>query len=210
MKHKPYTTIEEAMQYLQVGDIVLMRVRTNDFFHLMARQVTGSYWTHAAMVFETIEVDGKVISVSVVEARDTIEVHRFDTYMKRQDIDIGIKRYPGLTQDEREKIRGFFLDALDITYDYSYIVAYFFIRLFRQLFGWDFSSWIVRVFSKNNNFICTTLVQRAMYLAADPGVRRKTIMNDKPEQNFAERLTLVSPRTIAKSTNTIWLYNPHI
>ncbi|HPF95469.1 MAG TPA: hypothetical protein PLR08_02895, partial [bacterium] len=93
-----YPTIKEAMQHLEVGDIVLMRSRSNGLFRRAIRELSQSYWTHAAMVFETVNIGGEVVSVSIVEANETIEVHRLETYVASERYDIGIKRLPGLTE----------------------------------------------------------------------------------------------------------------
>lgn len=208
---KPYPSLQEAMQHLQVGDIVLMRSRNNTLFRRAIRELAQSYWTHAALVFETVTIGGKVVSVSIVEANETIEVHRLETYAASEEFDLGIKRLPGLSEIDRDRIRGFFLDALDIPYDYRYIFALFIARILSMFFGTGVYRWFVNRFSHDNTYICTTFTQRALYLASEPSHRRASIFNnDHPELNFAEQMYLVNPHTISTSDNTVWIYNPHV
>ncbi|MCA9384351.1 MAG: hypothetical protein H6759_02330 [Candidatus Nomurabacteria bacterium] len=204
-----YPTIKEAMQHLEVGDIVLMRSRSNGLFRRAIRELSQSYWTHAAMVFETVNIGGEVVSVSIVEANETIEVHRLETYVASERYDIGIKRLPGLTELDRDRIRGFFLDALDIPYDYTYIFAIMFARILSFFLGNKAYRWFVKKFSHDNSYICTTFAQRALYLASEPGRRRAALFNDVAELTFVEQMYLVNPQTISSSKNTMWVFNAH-
>lgn len=204
-----YPTIQEAMQHLEVGDIVLMRSRKRSLFRRAIRELSQSYWTHAALVFETVKIGGTVVSVSIVEANETIEVHRLETYVANGEYDLGIKRLPGLTEIDRDRIRGFFLDALDIPYDYTYVFAIMMARIFSIFLGTSAYRWFVNKFSHQNSYICTTFTQRALYLASAPQRRRASLFNTHPDLNIVEQMYLVNPQTISKSTNTDWVFNPH-
>lgn len=204
-----YPTIKEAMQHLEVGDIVLMRSRSKGLFRRAIRELSQSYWTHVAMVFETVKIGDQVVSVSIVEANETIEVHRLETYVTSEKYDIGIKRFPGLNDIERDRIRGFFLDALDIPYDYAYIFAIMIAKILSLFLGNGAYRWFVKTFSHDNSYICTTFAQRALYLAAAPGKRRSTLFNNVSDISFVEQMYLVNPQTVSASKNTIWVFNEH-
>ncbi|HPF95588.1 MAG TPA: hypothetical protein PLR08_03505, partial [bacterium] len=113
------------------------------------------------------------------------------------------------TELDRDRIRGFFLDALDIPYDYTYIFAIMFARILSFFLGNKAYRWFVKKFSHDNSYICTTFAQRALYLASEPGRRRAALFNDVAELTFVEQMYLVNPQTISSSKNTMWVFNAH-
>ncbi|MFO0765136.1 MAG: hypothetical protein U0487_03800 [Patescibacteria group bacterium] len=212
MKHKKirslYSSYDEAVKNLKIGDIV--------FFHgkiglnrSLIRKVGDSYWTHVALVFDIVKSGDEILSVILIEANESIRIHRLESFANQDyEYDIGFKRIPGLTAKEIDRFRGFFLDAIDVNYDYKY-VFYLIVRyVLSNLFGTDASERLIRHISTTDTYICSTFVQRALYLAVEPERRRESLFlgNDVP---FVYAQGLVLPKDIAISKNTVWLFNAH-
>ncbi len=211
LKRRPkslYKSYDEAVKHLQIGDIV--------FFHgkfgwkrAINRIIGRSYWTHVSIVFEIVKSGDEILSVILIEANETVRLHRLETFaIQDYEFEIGFKRVPGLTPKEIDRFRGFFLDVIDIDYDYDHVAYLLFQFILSRFIGVSWTKKLVRHVLTTDEYICSSFVQRALYLAVEPQKRRETLFlgNDVP---YALAQGLVLPRDIAASKNTVWLYNPH-
>ncbi|MBD3281222.1 hypothetical protein GF391_00560 [Candidatus Uhrbacteria bacterium] len=206
-----YKKLSDAFPHLKIGDIILVHTK-GSWLSRYIRKTTTSYWSHVALVFEVIENSTDYPDILLIEALDRgIEIHRIEHYTRRPDkYDIGIKRVPVLNDEERDKFRGFFLDAVDTPYDFSRVFSFFTKRIVDKIFGTAVVNWITKHVVNVDQFICTTFAQRAFYLAVSKDKRDKVLMREKNKQlNFLFQMEEISPKNYAISENAIWLYNPH-
>lgn len=209
MERARYTQWNDLVPDLQVGDIML--VQNIQPISKIVRSFTNSYWSHAGMVFEIMHPDAENRIALVIEAQDNgIEIHRLRVYVNQLGIHrLGFKRFPGLDDDQREKIRSFFMQNVDVPYDYGRIYSFVFGTLLSNTLGINISDYITRKGISLENFVCSTFVQRAFYLAMPPGERDRAIFRNAKGLNLLEKLEVCRPSDIARSTNTEWLWNPH-
>ncbi len=206
-----YKSIKAALPHLKIGDIIL--VHTKGFWvSKLVRRATKSYWSHVALVFEVIDNGGPYPDILLIEALDKgIEIHRIEHYTRYPEkYDLGIKRIPVLNDEERDRFRGFFLDAVDTPYDFTRLFSYFTKKFVEKIFGLPVVNWITKQVIDLDQYVCTTFAQRAFYLAVSKEKREKVLMRKKNKRlNFLLQLEEVSPKDYATSENAIWLYNPH-
>ncbi|MBU2566634.1 hypothetical protein KKG46_03685 [Patescibacteria group bacterium] len=210
MPRAKYKTIDKALPNLKVGDIFL--IHTKGFWvSKLVRKTTKSYWSHVALVFEVIHNKTDYPDVLLIEALDRgIEIHRVEHYLRHpKEYDVGIKRIPILTDTERDRFRGFFLDAVDTPYDFSRLFSYFLKNFVQKIFGQAITNWITKKVINIDQYICTTFAQRAFYLAVPREKRDKVLMRDGEGFNFLLQMEEITPRDYAISKNSEWLYNPH-
>lgn len=205
-----YPKIELAIPHLQIGDLVLIKGKQRYVSRLISH-VTKSYWSHVAMVFDLPQLDANTQDVSLIESLDNgIEIHRLAWYLRRRkEYAIGIKRMVGLTYEERERIRGFFLDAVDTPYDYSRVFALFVSPYLLKIAGAPFVRGITKKWINVNQYICTSFVQRAFYLGVSPDKRHKVFFRQDESVDFLDKMEVISPGDIARSKNTEWIFNEH-
>jgi len=209
MPKAAYHDLEDAISHLKIGDIILIRGKETLAGRLI-RKTTNSYWSHVAMVFDVPQYGSGGYDVLIAETNDRIEIHRLNFYLQDPDLwDMGIKRLRGLTDTERDRFRGFFLDSVDAPYDYRRIFLMFFQKLAKWALNMNLSYATARRLINTENFICTSLVQRAFYLAVNPEKRGTVFFRQSESDNFLHQLEEIEPKHIAKSSNTHWLYNPH-
>ena len=193
-------------QKLMVGDIILSHARKGLFSKLIQKK-TGSYWSHAALIFE----DNRVIkfgSPLIIEGYSHgIEIHRLKKYSDRLELfDIGVKRFPGLSKEERLKfVKSFMWNNIDAPYDHRRIWTYMLTgsaetkgKLTQKL----------RYRSINQEaFICSTFVHKAFHHFKK---HRKIAgeFTDKMHRELALEEE-VSPGTIAQDENFDWIFNKH-
>lgn len=201
---------EEAFRDLQVADLVLMRYKFGLVPHYI-RKADHSYWNHAALVFDVPQSGSGRKDVLIIEALpEGIEVHRLKRYANdRRRYDIGVKRVPGLTDDERERIRSFFLDAVDSSYDYTRLFGFILRSAIARLLGVKSTDYIRHRVINPGDFTCTSFAQRAFYLALPPEKRERVYFKKGIRVSFSDKMETVTPGDIARSENTEWLYNPH-
>lgn len=207
-----FDTVEETVKHLRIGDIVMFK-RRKGLLRYVIGNATKSYWTHVGLVFHISRISAFPPSVLIVEASETgIEIHRLETYLNRPgSYELGFKRMKGLTEDERDRFRGFFLDAVDTPYDHRRLKSFLLHHYFERVTGKDYTHWLTKATVNTQNFICTSFAQRAYFLAVAPSKREKVFFraDKEPDVNFLERMELVTPLDISTSKNTSWLYNPH-
>lgn len=210
MERVPFRLLQDALDELKVGDIILMRFRHGVVYRAI-REATGSFWNHAALVFDILEDAHGHRTILVIEAMPGgIEIHRLQRYVEAPEhYEIGMKRMPLLTDRDRERFLGFFLDVLDTPYDFTRLVAYFLRKYILRLGGVRAEDYVAKRVINVDHFICSSFAQRAYYLAVPPDMREKTLFRENPDLDFLYRMEYISPADIAKSRNTEWLYNPH-
>ncbi|MFZ6015679.1 MAG: YiiX/YebB-like N1pC/P60 family cysteine hydrolase [Patescibacteria group bacterium] len=206
-----YKKIQSVLPNLKIGDILLIHTK-GYFISKLVRRATKSYWSHVALVFEIIPNKTDYPDILLIEALDKgIEIHRIEHYIKHPEkYDIGIKRVPILTDEERNRFRGFFLDAVDTPYDFSRLFSYFLKKKLESLFGAGVVNWLTRYVIDVDQYVCTTFAQRAYFLAVSKEKRQKVLMRPESERhNFLFQMEEISPKDYAVSPNCVWLYNPH-
>lgn len=210
-----YTDVNEAYENLEIGDIVLIN-RKFGLYQGILKKVTGdSYWNHMALVFDVVQTDDDHHDVIVIEALEQgIEIHRLQKYMRDPDrFDLGFKRLPNLSKSEKERIRGFFLDAVDTPYNFSSAIGYLLKKPVMQLLGMKVTDFIQRKVIKPAYFVCTSFAQRAFYMALPPNERDRSLFipddDESKDLNFLYQLIEITPDDVGRSRNTQWLYNVH-
>src|SRR3989344_4904616 len=90
--------------YLEPGDLIFFRTRFHPSSWLI-RYMSESYWNHVAIVLTTLDTLPGYRSVLIAEAQSSgIEVHRIQKFFNYGIWDIGVKRFPGLSQTDRENL----------------------------------------------------------------------------------------------------------
>ncbi len=205
-----YPSIKELIPAIQIGDIVFLQTK-KALGSRFIRFATHSHWSHVGMVFDIIE-HGAGRTILVIEAVENgVEIHRLERYIQNPETyDFGFKRFPGLTEIERQKIRALFLNAVDVPYDWYRLISFFLVGAISKYFGIDIMKFFRGSLIDKKKFLCTTFVQRSLYYGVDPSKRESTLFRpgDK-EPSFEYRLEKIQPTEIAQSKNTLWLYHPH-
>lgn len=203
--------LENALRQLKVGDIILVHTRRR--LSEWIRKATGSYWSHTALVFDVPQNFGLGHDHIIIEADDLegVQIHRLSTYLNEPErYTLGIKRMKNITDEERERFRGFFLDVVDTPYDTARLGAFFVLVAVNKLLKRDLTGFFARKKVNADRFICTTFAQRAYYLAVPPEKRKDVLFRgNDPEVGLLEQMEVIAPRDIAVSPATEWLYNPH-
>jgi hypothetical protein len=211
MPEARYASFAQALPHLHVADIVLVRHRRGLLYRAI-RTASRSYWNHMAMVFATPQETGLPPNDAlIIEALERgIEIHRLQQYAREPELyDLGIKRVEDLTGAERDRIRGYFLDALETPYDFSRLFTYLVKDLIARIGGVRVTDFIKRKVINPDTFICSSFAQRALYLALPAHKRERAFFNAGQGMNFLDQMEAITPGDIARSRNTVWLYNPH-
>lgn len=205
-----YTDRAEAIRNLRVADIIMTRTKHANWLLRGVRKMSHSYWNHSALVFEVVRQEGVEPEVLIVEALDKgIEIHRLHTYLNEKDFDIGIKRIPHITDEERERILAYFLEKIDTPYDFTRLFGYMLNRIVMKLAGVKVRDMIAQRIINIDNFVCSSFTQRAFYLGVAPQKRDQVMFKENAGTNFLYQMEFISPGDIARSKNAEWLYNPH-
>lgn len=191
---------------LQVADIILVRDRS--LLSRTVRSVTKSYWSHAVIVFAVPNSATLFNNILVISAEDGgIEIHRIQRYTKHFDhFDLGVKRVPGLSREIQEKVLSYVLNNVDIPYDYMRLfgfLLYFFLNKFRK----NSQAHLLKRFTNENAFVCSSFIQKAFYEAVPKEKKDSAVFTKNRSSKFF--LEEVTPADIARSSNCVWLYNPH-
>lgn len=203
--NKKWPKIEKQ---LEVGDILLFHNRRH-WMSAAIRWRTKSYWSHTALVFK----DKKVIrfgSPLIIEAFDKgIEIHKLQKYTDNFDvIDIGVKRFKGLNAKERSEFaKSFMLNNIDVPYDYSRLVTFFFGGVFGKA-----PSKIIRFFQKKtirtDAFVCSTFIHKAFHhFKKHKDVKGGFLTHEEKELVQEEGIV---PGDIAKDENFEWIFNERV
>ncbi|HVM90755.1 MAG TPA: YiiX/YebB-like N1pC/P60 family cysteine hydrolase [Verrucomicrobiae bacterium] len=204
--------LERVLKRLKVGDIILVHTRRP--LSEWIRRATKSYWSHVALVFDIPTDGGLGHDHIIIEADDGqgVQIHRLSTYLNESGkYVLGIKRMKHMTDEERERFRGFFLDVVDTPYDTARLGAFFLLVAVNKLLKRDLTGYFARRKVNPDRFICTTFAQRAYYLAVAPERRREVLFRGhEAETGLLEQMEVIAPRDVATSPATEWLYNPHV
>ncbi len=215
---KPARTPEKLQQVvrnLKIGDLILVHTKKDPISSLI-RLTTESYWTHVALVFDVPHTIAKGVSLDEVLIVETapgepLAVHRLQHYLTQPDkYDLGFKRMPGMSDEERERFRGFFLEVLDTPYDLFRVFLMFAQMVYTWIAKVNVSFRAAGQMITTRRYICTTFAQRAYYLAVAPHKRHLVLFRGHEHDiGFLEQMEKITPATIASSPNTVWLHNPH-
>ena len=199
---------KEIEAKLHVADIILAREKK--FFSRMIRKATNSYWSHVMIVFSVDNTSSfKNILVISAESRG-IEIHRLQKFSRKldDDYDLGVKRFPGLTPEDKQKILSYMLNNVDTPYDYLRLVG-FLLNYILHFFRLKKRRAHLKTYLINKNtFICTSFIQKAFFAAVTE--KKKNSVLFSPEKDARMSLEEITPADIARSENFEWIYNPHL
>ncbi len=195
---------------LKPADIILVHGE-NPVFRAIQRR-SNSYWNHVAVVLQSPQPALGIRGAFIIGAIDSgIEVHRLRKYSEEMDkFDIGVKRFPGLTEEMRNHIISYMLNKIDAPYDYTRLVGYllegvlkFFLpkKLFKK----------VRRFliaSQPNAFVCSTFIQHAFFESVSAKMQPQTFAREHMRSLL--EIEEVTPADFARSANYEWIFNPHL
>lgn len=216
MKHGAMNeSLLKAVRNLKIGDLILVHTHKDPMSRLI-RATTDSYWEHVALVFDVPHQITKGVSLDEVLIVETspgnpLTVHRLQYYLMHPEIyALGFKRMPDMSDEEREKFRGLFLEALDTPYDLKRIALIFIQMVYTWVTKMNISFNVAGQMISTRRYICTTFAQRAYYLAVAPHKRHTVLFRGhETDIGFLEQMEKITPATIAASPNTVWLHNPH-
>lgn len=192
---------------LLASDIVFVRHKRG-VFRAILRRITGSYWDHTALVLYpknetkdrhfTVLVESIRPGIAALVGSRGVALHRLDKYLwDTRRYDVGVKRVPGLTKTERDRVRLFMLMNVDAPYwpwQYLQVTAAFFSKRIRRY-----------VLSKQR-FSCSSLIQKAFYDAMD-WRKKPHVVFRKVVWSPIELMELTTPADIAHSDHAAWIYN---
>ncbi len=209
MSERRSAELRRTLKRLKVGDI--MMVHTKRPVSGWIRRSTKSFWSHVALVFEAPKDRGFGNDILIIEALEGtgVQLHRLSTFLNNPwRYEIGFKRMKHLTDEERDRFRGFFLDLVDTPYDLNRLGAYFLSTAIKKVAKRDYSARLARRNIDPKKLICTTFAQRAYYLAVAPEKRAQVLFRGHdPSIGFLEQMEIITPKDIAASPATEWLYN---
>ena len=193
------TELRAIAPELQTGDIILLRTRLYPLSWFI-RYMSESYWNHTAIVLTTFESLPGYQAVLVAEALDDgIEIHRIQRFFNNSLYEVGVKRFSGLTAQDRDNITGYILSQVDAPYAWRRLSSALFAIIFGRLY---------RIFTylDTHKFTCSNFVQKVFYFSLPPERQDEAIFLP---QGRRRSLEIVRPVDIANSTNTEWIFNKH-
>lgn len=195
---------------LEAADILLLHARRGALSTRIQRR-SGSYWNHTAMVFKPkreLLIGGPLI---VEASYSGIEIHQLKRYGDRLDqYDFGVKRFPGLTDAQRQKIvMSFILGNIDVSYDLSRLAAYFVSPIIRRLSSGLWEKFFRR-FTHPDSFICTTFVDKAFHQFRSGKHRLvdEYVPTKDRRVGMMQMEEMITPADIAKDPAYEWVFNP--
>lgn len=202
----PLERVNGALPELKIGDIVLVRHK-RILLRKFLRKITDSYWDHSALVIFARNPNKGYLSNIIVEAiqhravdmwRRGTEVHKLDKYLGDPDrFDVGIKRFTGIDDEMRSRVRAFALMNVDAPYYRLPFLDFLFAALSKRV-----AAYVLR----RQRFTCSSLIQKAYWNAADWGARHAFAFRDLGDSPI-ELQELVTPSDIAKSDVCDWIWN---
>ena len=205
----PHEQVHGPIPQLHKADIVLIRHKKS-FLRKLLRKMTNSYWDHSAMIiyarFQSKRRHHSILIESIrpgifslLSAKGTA-LHRLKKYLMDPDkYEVGIKRAPKFSDESRDRVRLFMLMNVDAPYwpwRYSHII----LAAYLPFFG--------KIIMKHQRFSCSSLIQKA-YFDAMPIDDKKRVVFKEGTWSPIELEELTNPGDLAKSSNSIWVYNEH-
>ncbi len=194
---------------LQVADIILVHGERR--FYRSIQKRSNSYWNHVAVVLQPPRPDLGIRGAFIIGAIDSgIEVHRLRKYSEDMGrFDIGVKRFPGLTEEMRRHILSFMVNKIDAPYDYTRLLGYLFEGALKACLPQKLFKKVRRaiITSQPNSFVCGTFIQRAFF----ESVPKKTQTQTFAREHLRSLLEMeeITPADFARSPNYEWVFNPH-
>lgn len=190
--------IHGPLPNLEVGDIVLLHNKKN-LKRKLLREITKSYWDHAAMVLYDKEPDMGYQDNLIIESHyGGVMVHKIGKYMDdAKRYDVGIKRVPWLNDELKERLRALMLLNVDAPY-YPYS--------FWKLVFSKISEPLSRYLLGRQRYSCSGFVQKCFYEAMDWKERYRVVFTKEYISPLQFQDTL-SPGDIARSNKSKWIYN---
>lgn len=206
-KIQEWHTVESQ---LQIADIIFVHGET--FMFRAVQRRGASYWNHVAVVLQPPRPDLGIRGAFIIGAIDTgIEAHRLRKYSEEMDrFDIGVKRFPGLTDEMRQHILSFMLNKIDVPYDYTRVFGYLFEGALRFLLPKKLFKRVRRfiITSQPNSFVCSTFIQRAFFASVPHKIQPQTFARER--LHSLVEMDEVTPADFARSPNYEWVFNPHL
>jgi hypothetical protein len=207
------------------GDIVLSRSRT--LVSSLVRFVTGSEFSHAALVFLVPKYEEGFSSTFVLEStRRGVSLARLEDYVDRKTghSDVVILRLVGEGFDEAyfKRVRGLMLNHINAEYDYWRSLQLAVSLLFGIRLGWhmlrrehgDAMRETIRRTRHNRKlkgvppeFICSGFIQYGLVQAAKHAdQKRAALLKGGINYHDDDALLGVTPEDIARSTKLTWCW----
>lgn len=213
-----------AHQYLQRGDVVLLKGRAS-IFSWAVRWWTGSEFSHAALVFSVPSTEDGFEKTFLIEASiDGVDITDLRHYARDLSLfyEIAIKRceQPWMTVDVQRSIRGHMLNYIKANYDYWTVLG-FIRRITARRSPGDRNSpegmrkalWRRR---PPNRFVCSGFVQYGFLAAISRLIQTHEVPREalhqvlfrpglRPGASPAEILA-TTPEDLATSDHLTWKY----
>lgn len=200
----------EVESNLQVADIIL--VHGERMFYRAIQKRSDSYWNHVAVVLQPPKPSLGIRGAFIIGAIDSgIEVHRLRKYSEDLGrFDIGVKRFPGLTEQMRQEILSYMLNKIDSPYDYMRLIGYLFEGVLKFFLPKKLFKKVRRflITSQPNAFVCSTFIQHAFFESVPFKVQIKTFARENV--NKLVQIEETTPGDFARSKNYEWIFNPHV
>lgn len=216
--------LAEAAKHLRRGDIVLSRSHTLNSAAI--RWVTGSQFSHAALVFFLPHAEQGFNSTFVLESTSRgVGLEKLEAYLtsKSPRSDIVVLRLDGSGFDSEyfKRVRGLMLDHINSGYDHWRVIRLGLSLLFGLRLGWStlrrgqegsLRETIARTRRRKYNwlppeFICSGFIQYGLVKAAERKAQKQAaILKPGVALDDEEGLLAVTPEDIAQSDRVTWRF----
>lgn len=150
-------------------------------------------------------------SIPVIDASERgVHINMLDAYAGYPArYDIGVKRFPGLTVSERERIVAFARAAATARYDILRVIGFLIDPVVEALLPRRLWLWIwEHVWINRQRYVCSTLVQKAFVHGVDPD--RHAAVYVRPPTVAAIDVECTSAADFARAEQYAWIFNPHL
>ncbi len=211
-KLTPLEKVRGPLPQLKTADIVFVHIKGSPLRSLI-RFVTKSYWDHVtAVVYHQGENRLKHnIIIENIHPKHTLpyyfvdyslkgtEIHRLNKYLNNpKKYDVGIKRIPWLTEEQREHFASFLIATIDTPYWRLPFWRFFLAAIWPRYRRW---------FLRRQRWSCSALVQRAFYETVTNWRDRLKVIFKEGDLSPIEMQDIISPAEIAESANAEWIFN---
>ncbi len=200
----------EIENNLQIADIIL--VHGERAFYRAIQRRSNSYWNHVAVVLQTPKPELGIRGAFIIGAIDSgIEVHRLRKYSEDMEkFDIGVKRFPGLTEEMRKQVLSYMINKVDAPYDYMRLLGYVFEGVLKFFLPKKIFKKVRRflISAQPNAFVCSTFIQHAFFESVPNKMQSKTFAREHVQRLLEIEET--TPGYFVRSPHYEWVFNPHI